>query len=229
MADRGRVLFYYTSVRKDYRPKGLKNIMFTRVSSAIVALALIILVVGCSKAPEAQLKASEDAIQGAQLAEAEQYAPSAYRQALDSLNTAKAEIQKQDSKFSLFRKYGQSEQMLVSAQKLAEQAQTQAVAEKEQARLRDSVLVANVEGLLATAKTELASAPKGKGTRADIELMKTDLTAAETAYAVAVSDYQAGKYLAAEAKFKAVESQVNRIRQEIEAAKQKVSGKSSGK
>lgn len=203
--------------------------MFTRVSSAIVALALIMLVVGCSKAPEVQMKASEEAIQGAQLAEAEQYAPAVYRQALDSLNAAKAEVQKQDSKFSLFRKYGQAEQMLVSSQRLAEQAQTEAVAEKEQARLRDSVLIANVESLLATAKADLASAPKGKGTRAELELMKNELTAADTAYATAVSDYQAGKYLAAEAKLKAVESQVNRIRQEIETAKQKVSGKSSGK
>jgi hypothetical protein len=203
--------------------------MFTRVSSAIVALALIILVGGCGKAPETQRKASEEAIQGAQLAEADQYAPAVYRQALDSLNAAKAEVQKQDAKFSLFRKYGHAEQLLASAQNLAEQAQTQAAAGKEQARLRDSVLIDNVKGLLATTKAALASAPKGKGTRAELELMKNELTAADTTYAVAVSDYQAGKYLAAEAKLKAVESQANRIRQEIEAAKQKVSGKSSGK
>ena len=203
--------------------------MFTRVSLALVALALTAFVVGCGKAPEAEMQTAESAIQSAQLAETEQYAPATYQEAVDSLNAAKAEMQKQQSKFSLFRSYGHTEQLIASSQQLAEQAQTQAAAAKEQARLRDSVLVAAVEGLLATAKTELANAPRGKGSRADIKLIESELTAAEAAYADAVSDFQAGKYLTAETKLKAVESDINRIRQELEAARQKVSGKSSGK
>jgi hypothetical protein len=199
--------------------------MLTRVSSILVALAVVLLVAGCSKAPQEELKASEDAMANAQLAEAQDYAPASYQQAMDSLNAAKVEIQNQDSKFALFRGYGRAKELLAAAQRLSDQAVTDAQAAKEQVRLEDSTLIAQIDGLFVTAKDALAKAPKGKGTKADLELIASDLTAVESAHAAALADFNAGQYLAAKSKFEAAVSQLNRIISDIEAAKAKASGK----
>jgi len=198
--------------------------MFVRVMSLLVALALLGVVAGCSKAPEAEMQAGEESLNKAQLAEAQDYAPAIYQQALDSLNAAKVEIQKQDGKFSLFRDYDRAKELLTSAQTIGDQAIAEAQTAKEQTRIQDSVLAYTIDTLMVAAKAAIDKAPRGKGTRADIELLKTDLASVEPAYAAAVADVQAGKYLAARAKFEAIESQLNRIIADVAAAKAKVSG-----
>lgn len=199
--------------------------MISRVSSMLVALALAVFVVGCGSAPQTELKTSEDALAGAQTAEAEQYAPASYQAALDSLNAAKLEIQKQDSKFSLFRSYGHSKELLTSAQKLAEKAVSDAQTAKEQMRVEDSLLIVQVDGLYTSAQAAVAAAPKGKGTKADIELIKADLGSVEQAISAAKADYDAGKYLAVKSKLEASTTQLNRIVTDVAAAKAKAAGK----
>ncbi len=199
--------------------------MLKRVSLVLLAIALIVWVAGCSKAPEVQMKASDDAMQQAALGEAEQYAPETYMMALDTLNAAKAEKQAQDGKFSLFRKYGKSEEMYAAAQRLAEQALTDTKSAKEQVRMENLALVAKLDSLFVTVNKAVAGAPKGKGTRADLALIKSDLTTIEQTYKGALAEHEAGKYLSAKAKFEAVQSQLNRIKTEMETAKAKVGTK----
>ena len=199
--------------------------MLKRVSSLLLALALIIGVAGCSSAPEVQMKASEDAMQKAALGEAEQYAPETYMMAMDSLNAAKAEKQDQDGKFALFRKYGKSEEMYAAAQRLAEQAFAEAEATKEEVRVENLALVATIDTLLANVNKAVAGAPKGKGTRADLALIKSDLTTIEQSFKDAVAENEAGKYMNAKVKFQSVQDQLNRIKGELDAAKAKVGSK----
>jgi len=199
--------------------------MFVRVSSFLVALAVAIVVTGCSKAPEAERLACDQAMSSAQMAEAEAYAPASYQQAQDSLNAAKVEIQNQDSKFALFRSYGRSKEMLVATKALADKAVTDAAAAKERVRQEDNALITNIDGLLVTTREALAKAPKGKGTKADLDLIAADLASVETAYQAAVADFNAGKFLVAKPKLEAAVNQLNRINADIEAAKAKASGK----
>jgi hypothetical protein len=199
--------------------------MLVRVLSLLVALAAAVVVTGCSKAPEAELAASEQAMSNAQMAEAEAYAPASYQQALDSLNAAKVEIQNQDSKFALFRGYGRSKEILVTAKALADKAVTDAEAAKEQVRMEDETLMTSIDGLLTTTRAALAKAPRGKGTKADLDLIAADLASVESAYQGAVADFNDGKYLVAKSKLETAVNQLNRINADIEAAKAKASGK----
>jgi hypothetical protein len=199
--------------------------MLVRVLSLLVALAAAVVVTGCSKAPEAELAASEQAMSNAQMAEAEAYAPASYQQALDSLNAAKVEIQNQDSKFALFRGYGRSKEILVTAKALADKAVTDAEAAKEQVRMEDDTLMTSIDGLLTTTRAALAKAPRGKGTKADLDLIAADLASVESAYQGAVADYNEGKYLVGKSKLETAVNQLNRINADIEAAKAKASGK----
>ena len=60
-----------------------------RVSLAVLALMLLALI-GCSKAPEAEMQAAKSAFDAAKAAEAEQYAPASYKVANDTLTAANA-------------------------------------------------------------------------------------------------------------------------------------------
>jgi len=198
--------------------------MFKRVSIILAALALF-LVAGCSKAPEAEMQNADTAVQAAVTAEAEQYAPQSYQIAMDTLNAAKAAKIEQDSKFALFRSYGKSKQMFIAAQALSEKATTDAQAEKERVRQEVMGMMTQVQAVIDSATVALAKAPRGKGSKADIELIKADLDAVNSGFAAAKADFDGGKFLAAKAKFEAVANKAQGIIAQIEAAKAKKAGK----
>ncbi len=198
--------------------------MFKRISIILAALALF-LVAGCSKAPEAEMQNADTAMQAAVTAEAEQYAPQSYQIAMDTLNAAKAAKTEQDSKFALFRSYGKSKQMFIAAQALSEKATTDAQAEKERVRQEVMGMMTQVQAVIDSATVALAKAPRGKGSKADIELIKADLDAVNNGFAAAKADFDGGKFLAAKAKFEAVANKARGIIGQIEAAKAKKAGK----
>lgn len=197
--------------------------MFKRVSLSLAALALL-LVAGCSKAPVAEMQNSQAAFDAAVAAEVEQYAPEAYRMAKDTLDAAQAAKQEQDSKFALLRSYGKSKEMFVAAQALADKAKTEAIAEKERVKAEVTEMITTAQAEIDKATAALASAPRGKGDKADIELIKGDLASVTTAFAEAKADFDGGKYLTAKAKVEAVITKAQSISAEIEAAKAKKKG-----
>jgi hypothetical protein len=196
--------------------------MCKRLLSGVAVFAVVVLIVGCSEAPVTEFDAGKKALETAQQAEAELYAPAAYKEAMDSLNAASVEIQKQDGRFSMLRDYDQAKATITAAQQLAAKAASEAAVEKENMRLLDSTLIVEIDALMVEAKTALAKAPKGKGTRLDIKVMQTDLDAAATALTAATADYQAGNYLVARDKLQAVKSQITRVKNDIGAAVTKV-------
>lgn len=196
--------------------------MCKRLLSSVAVFAVVVLMIGCSEAPVTEFDAGKKALETAQQAEAELYAPAVYKEAMDSLNAASVEIQKQDGRFSMLRDYDQAKATIAAAQQLAAKAASEAAVEKENMRLLDSTLIVEIDALMVEAKTALAKAPKGKGTRLDIKVMQTDLDAAATALTAATTDYQAGNYLVARDKLQAVKSQITRVKNDIGAAVTKV-------
>jgi len=199
--------------------------MFTRVLSVLAALIFVTLITGCSDAPTTEYEASKVSLENARLAEAEQYAPEAFKEASDSLNSALVEINKQDGKFSLLRSYDNAKQIITVAQQLAEKAQNDAANEKEATRLADSVMIAEIEMLIGETSKMIATAPKGKGSRVDLKVMQADLDAASGALTITKEDFQKGNYLVAKSKLTAVKSQVVKIKSDIEIAISQVTKK----
>lgn len=198
--------------------------MFKRVTLALLALMLLV-VVGCSKAPEAEMTAASVAFDAARTAEAEAYAGDAFRMAQDTLNAAQAAKTEQDGKFALFRSYGKSKEMFVRAQALAETATQVAATEKERVKQEVMTLMADTKAAMDAAAMAVDKAPKGKDTKAEIELIKNSLAALAPAYADAEADFNGGKYLTAKAKFEGVMAQAKSIQDEIAAAAARKAGK----
>jgi len=183
-----------------------------------VALAFVGFIAGCSESPTTQYDASKTALEQARLAEAEQYAPGLFKEAADSLNSAMVEIKKQDSRFSVIRDYDRAEEIIAEAQQLAEEANRQAIDEKERVRLEDSTLISEIEQLISDTKNIIAAAPKGKGSRVDLKVMQADLDGASGALATATQQFRDGRYLDARDELMAVKSQVVNVKGEIETA-----------
>ncbi len=197
----------------------------TRLALLVVVTCALLMVTGCGKAPEQEMATAEAAFDAADQTETELYASDVYKMAMDTLNAAQAAKQEADSKFALFRSYGKSKELFVRAQALAQEAQATAQSQKEQVKQEVSGLIVEAKNTLDAAAGALSKAPRGKGSKADIELIKNDLNAANVAYEEARIDFDAGKYMAAQTKLQAVIKKGQGISEEIAKAAAKKGGK----
>lgn len=196
----------------------------SRTISAVVIALVLAFAAGCSKAPEAEIDATQQALVAAREAEAEEYAPEAYRAAADTLTAALAAKQEQDSKFSMLRSYGDSKELLERAKTLADNAAAEAAAAKEAYALEAAELIAEARTALDNAGAALATAPRGKGSAAEIELIRSDLAGAAALLDEAALDQEAGRYKVAEGKAQSALDKANAIIAEIAAAAARKAG-----
>jgi hypothetical protein len=184
----------------------------------IISLCALLAITGCGKAPEQEMQSAEAAFDQADQAETETYASDAYQMAMDTLNAAKAAKEGADSKFALFRSYGKSRELFVRAEALIKEAEISAHGEKEMVMGEVSGMMTDVKAALDQASDALNRAPRGKGSKADIELIKNDLHAANVAYEEAKMDFEAGRYMAAKTKLQAIKNKAQSISDEIAKA-----------
>jgi hypothetical protein len=199
--------------------------MLKRLALIFAAVALLAAMVGCSKPPEAEMQRANSSMEAARAAEAETYVPDSFRGASDTLNAAMAAKQEQDSKFALFRSYGKSKDMFVKAAEMFDNVSTEAAAEKERVHQQVLQMLTDAKAVLDSANAALAKAPRGKGSKADIELIKNDLTAVQTSVADAEADITAGKYMVAKGKIESLVAKARSIMEEIATAAAKKAGK----
>jgi len=193
-------------------------------SIILIAFAALILV-GCGKPPEAEMAAANTAFNAAKTAEAEQYVPKVYRVAMDSLNAANAMKTQQDAKFALFRSYSKAKALYVKSEAMAKQAEADAKVEKERVKALVTDLFTQAQTAIDDATNALKKAPRGKGSKADIEMISNDLNSVVASRDDAMKDFTAGKYLVAKPKVEAVIQRAKRIVDEIAAATAKKTGK----
>jgi glucose/arabinose dehydrogenase len=102
--------------------------------ASVILFSFLLLILGCQSAPQKELAAAKDALQKAQEAEADKYAPDLFTQAKDSIAEAENLI--------AMKKYGEAKQLLISAKGVAESAIQQAGVNKEETK-------SNVEDFMA--------------------------------------------------------------------------------
>ncbi len=198
--------------------------MYKRIAVVFALFALLVFI-GCAKPPEQEIQKANSSIEAARAAEAEEYVPESFQVAMDTLNAANASKQEADGKFALFRSYSKAKALYVSADALASKASQDAAAEKEWVKQEVTGLLTQAKAVLDSANAALAKAPKGKGSKADIELIKNDLAAAQASFDDANNDFNAGKYKIAKAKVEAAMQKAQAVIDEIAAAKAKKMGK----
>jgi len=189
----------------------------------VLGIFALSLFTSCAKQPTQQVDAAKAAIEAATKEGADVYAQEDLKKLNDSMQAAMDEITTQSKKF--FKKYGPAKEMLAKVQADADALKATIPAKKEAAKNAAIQAQTEAKAALDEAKALLEKAPKGKGTKADIEAMKADLGGLETSYAEIQTAIDGQDFFGASGKAATIKEKAKAISDQITAAMEKVKGK----
>jgi predicted small lipoprotein YifL len=194
-----------------------------RILVVLASLALVASLTACAKAPTEEINATKAAVDAAVAEGAQQYTPEDYKMVSDGLAAANAEIKVQEEKF--FKNFDKAKQMLAKTKADAEALKGKVGQRKEELKQAAIATLAQATASLTEAKDLLAKAPKGKGSKADIEAMQTDLAGVEAMLPEVQPMIDSGDFIGANEKANAILARVTAIIDEVKAAQAKVGAK----
>lgn len=191
----------------------------------ILALAVIVMFAftSCAKQPTQQMDAAKAAVQAVEGAKGAIYAKDELTKLKSDLQAALDEVTAQSKKF--FKKYGPAKEMLAKVITDADAVKAQIPGRIEEAKKAAEAAMNEAKAAYDGAKALLEKAPKGKGTKADIEAMKADLSGLEPQMTEVQNAITAEDYFGAKDKAMAVKDKAAAIAAQVQKAIDKVKGK----
>ena len=184
--------------------------------TALVGIAIF--AIACSQPPTDAINAAKAALEAANAAEAGDYAPEAFAEAQTAQAALEAEVKAQEGKFALTRSYAKAAELAAAVKAASDKAVADAATGKEAMKAEVTGRIETVKASVASVKEMLAKAPKGKGSQADVEAMKSDLAGIEASFAEIETAIGAGTYKDAKAKLDAAQKGAALMKADIEAA-----------
>ena len=194
-------------------------IQFLKTGTLVLALGTMLM--ACAEKPIQGTDSALQALQAAKQAGAEKYAPESLRVAEDEYQKAQEEIAAQDDTFVMTRNYDAANAILVKVVADAEKAKTEAIASKQMVKTEAEGAVVLAKTSLEEAKNQLAQAPTGKGTQADLQALRGDLQAAETTFAEIDAIMAMEDFIGVKAKAESVQTLAARVNEQVAQAIQK--------
>ena len=184
-----------------------------------LGILCVVFLSGCSK-PEMEMNAAKAAIENAVTEGADIYAKPEL-EAIQAEMTTAADLVEAKSK-NFFKSYGDTKEMLAAVTTKAEALKASIPAKKETAKKMAAAAIEEAKAAVEEAKTLLQSAPKGKGTRADIAAFSADLQGLEDMIPETLSKIENEAYLEAADSAKMITEKATGISNEIKLAIEKV-------
>jgi hypothetical protein len=188
------------------------------VVSLTALLAAVVLLSSCEQAPQTEIDAANAAVAEAKAAEADRYLPAEFTAVQDSLNSALAAVETMNSKFALFRKYGESKAALAAVATQAAGLKEAAAAKKEEVRVAVQEALTAAQTSLQETTDLLAKAPRGKEGKAAVEAITNELAVVGTSLTEVTTLVNNGDYLTAQDKVNAATEKIASLKAEIEGA-----------
>jgi hypothetical protein len=189
------------------------------LKSLVIAVAAVALLAGCAKPPTQELADAKATIDAGVAMQAPVYAPEELAKVKKDLAAAEAEIKVQDEKF--WKNYDNAKAMLVKVKGDAEAIKAAIPARKEAAKKAAIEAEAAAKASLEEAKALLAKAPKGKGTRADIEAFAADLKGVEDALPQVAAKIASEDFFGASDNANSLKAKAMSVSEQINAAIEK--------
>ena len=199
----------------------MKTKFFVSMLSTGVAIFLLS---GCQKAPQAEIDSAKASVEAAQAAEANKYLAADYQAIQDSLNSALAMIEEQNSKSSLARKYDEPKRLLAVVNEMANNAVSKTQLRKDELKAQNDAIITEVNAMLEENKALVLKAPKGKEGKAALDLIQQDIVAIEASIAEAASLIASGDILSANDKLTVAKEKAVAINTELNDAIAKAQG-----
>ncbi len=188
-----------------------------------LALTLMVMLAACAKQPTQEMDAAKAAVDSAIAAGGDKYAKEEVKGLNDELTAATDEIKVQDGKF--FKNYDKAKEILAKVKANADTLTTEIPAKKEKAKNDAQAAIDAAKTAVNDAKALLAKAPRGKGTKADIEALKADVAGLEASIKEAEGLMGTEDYMAATDKANGVKDKAAEVSGQISQAIEKVKGK----
>jgi len=188
------------------------------ISILVLPLALLFVVTlttGCGSAPQDRIDAADNALQKAREAEAADYAPDSYKAAEDARAALDTELKAQEDRMAFMRSYSKARELADAADSAAARAQTDAIAGRARARDEAAAMIAGVKTTLTEVKQLLANAPKGKGSEADLAMLRSDVGGIDTTVGEMDAAFAADRYVESKAKAQAAQDSAQRVKDEL--------------
>jgi len=183
-----------------------------------VLVGVALLTSACAKEPADAVAAARSALTAARAAQAADYAPASLSAAESAVAALDAELKAQSERFALTRSYTKATELATAAKAAGDTAVADAATGKAAAQAEATTLIAAVRTGVDEVKLLLDKAPKGKGSQADIEALKSDLAGIEASLADMDAAMASGAFKDAKAKGEAAQQGLDRIRTDIQAA-----------
>lgn len=191
-----------------------------RIAYLMIALSLMVALSGCAKKPEQEIKEAREAVDAVVALGGERYAAEELRQLTDSLNAAMNEVNTQDAKF--IKNYDKAKEMLSKVNAGAEKLKAEIPVRKEKARNDALAALETAKASVGEAKALLSKAPGGKGSRADIEALRADVSGLEASLEDVNGLIAAEDYLSAIDKSNAINEKALEVKTQVTQAIEKV-------
>lgn len=186
--------------------------------SMFVILLAMVVSSGCQEPPKDQIQEARTALDELVQAGVFQWAPEAGETAKDALAKVEAEVKIQGDKLGFLRDYKQTFVLVEDVKKAAATAKTAATEAKEKSRAEATESIVELEKALAKARDLLATAPTGKGSEADLEVMKADLDEVERAVVDAKSALEGERFAEVSSKVQAGLTRAEDVKASIQQA-----------
>jgi hypothetical protein len=187
-----------------------------RFLKVLVPLMVLVLLAACSKPPQAETDAAKAALEAAvQNPDVAAYASDELQAARDRLSRLQAELDAQEARGALSRKYDTAKNMALEAQAAAESLAAQAVTAKEQTKAEAMTLLNDLRIAVPEAEQGLAQARRVSGVRLDFRSLAASLAQAKAEVAAAENAYNNGDYVTARATAAAVKGSLTQGQQVV--------------
>ncbi len=183
----------------------------------MAGLVIAFLLSSCAKPPTQEMDAAKAAVEACRTEQADLYAADEFKKLSDDLQAAVDQV--------TAKKYKEAKQALIKIKADADALKATIPAKKEAAKNEALALQAEVRKALDDAKALLEKAPKGKGTKADIEAFTADLKALEDSFPEIQAAIDNGDFLGAKNKALAIKEKAVSISDQINQAIEKVKKK----
>ena len=187
----------------------------------ILVLVPALVFSGCAKPPEQEISQADEAMQAAMASQAEIYAPTEDAMAKDAMSKAKAEVETQNAKFVLFRSYSEAKTLFAAAIDASNKSKETAIVNKEAVKNEAMTLIAEAKTAVEGAGKALRTAPRGKGSKADLDAMSADLQSLNAMLPELDSAMAGEMFMDAKNKAMSVKEKAMQIQADVEAAKAK--------
>ena len=190
--------------------------MHRKFGLRVLVVGVALSMAGCAAPPTAEIDSAKVSLDQAKTAGAAEYATGSLTAAQDAQAALDAELATQNQKW--LKTYTKATELANAAKAAAEKAAADAAAGKAKAKADATAAIERAKTALADAQALLEKAPKGKGSAADLEAMKTDLANAAASITDAEAALNSERLVDAKAKAESATTAATNVKTAVETA-----------